>query len=54
MKHDLAIQFLSALQKISPQVDALFDLTDQIESDEERKILREHIAKVIDCMGMNS
>ncbi len=51
MKHDLAIQFLSALQKISPQVDALFDLTDQIESDEERKILREHIAKVIDCMG---
>jgi hypothetical protein len=51
MNRELAIKFLSDLQRISPQVDALFDLTDHVESEEERRVLREHIAEVIDRMG---
>lgn len=51
MNRKLAIQFLSALQKVSPHIDALFDLTNEVESEEERRVLREHIAEVIDRMG---
>jgi hypothetical protein len=51
MKRNLAVTFLADLQKISPQVDALFDLTDQIEDEHEKRILRRHIAEVIHRMG---
>jgi len=51
MNRELAIQFLSNLQNVSPHVDNLFDLTNQIVNDEERRVLREHLGEIIHRMG---